>query len=1119
MRPPDGDFSSTYSHTMRRDVVTVPTLRCFCNCSLSCKSIVYIHSTFPYFILDPAEIPIDPQSYKSIDDYLFDVCKEIDNKTLIACSNYKIVPTQIVHEAKLVSAKNVYGYHDEEKPFIHISIYHDRYKSKIHTLCRRGHFFNTQITPYNLHFPHFQQFITDFKVYPLLETLVAKTKSYVRSSVLDRFSYSPFSSTNNALEIDISANDIINRYNFIDRAIPPLEMITSIASQPSSYSERHEPQLLKNAFMNAVTQVSMIEADADKDGSSFFKYYKAPIFESFEPAAQKILTQIQTQNSQNIYKEIALLPFALFNVAFVETLFVNKKLYLISLLLTEFNNGFSEPQKVIFCLLPSPEFSRPIFGARVFYSKNQTDLILKFCKFIEVTDPDFILSFENIRAGISPIINYKKLDTTKLLSRVISTSNDDEIRENDAAYSFAKSPLNGRLLFSTEKIIAKDFPYAYFSPSLLAEKELHFNFPDLDYEYLASPWTEEYSCSFEECVDHFLILNEINMKLLDKIDFFTKTSFFSLIYSTDFISALNRGSQFRVECILQRIGKANGFIFPSPDKQDVADMEPPKFIPLVFEPKAKFYDSPVSVFDFESLYPTVMISFNICFSTCLGPTNDTHKLGCFNYTPPSEITKFYTAPNDTRYVLKMQRLGLIPQMLSEVLQGRRAIKQILKTLEYGTRSYKSLDAAQLALKLVANVTYGYTSATFSGRMPCIDIADSIVSFGRQLMEDVIRAVPNEKVVYGDTDSLFINFPHLNRKQALQRSEDIIQQVNASLPPPIYLKFEKTYLKSFLVTKKRYTGLKVESMLDTPKLEVKGLEAIRRDNCDFVKNTMKDMLLSMFIDTNLTLLKNIYLNAIDQLNNPIYTQFIYSREIRLGSYRHEDRLPPAAAAAQRYFKLVKEHPVLGMRFPFLIQKGDGNVADKACHPLYAHSIDELYYKEQLDRALARIFSLAQIDIMSFSPIFKRLRNYYPQIKYEQIDINVSNKLLLNPPELQVNKIKSYICLYCQVCKVKLRNNTIHTLYCYSCGSSIDQTILIIIYRINYLSKQLFAIKKIYHLYYAPFEHTRSLHNDIFFKKDAIETELKTLFALLNHSTEKLSKLQHFGLDQDIELISD
>ena len=50
-----------------------------------------------------------------------------------------------------------------------------------------------------------------------------------------------------------------------------------------------------------------------------------------------------------------------------------------------------------------------------------------------------------------------------------------------------------------------------------------------------------------------------------------------------------------------------------------------------------------------------------------------------------------------------------------------------------------LDARQLSLKFIANVTYGYTGATFSGRMPAVEIADSIVQSGRETLEKVVSA--------------------------------------------------------------------------------------------------------------------------------------------------------------------------------------------------------------------------------------------------------------------------------------------------------------------------------------------------------------------------------------------
>ena len=53
---------------------------------------------------------------------------------------------------------------------------------------------------------------------------------------------------------------------------------------------------------------------------------------------------------------------------------------------------------------------------------------------------------------------------------------------------------------------------------------------------------------------------------------------------------------------------------------------------------------------------------------------------------------------------------------------------------------KILHSRQLGLKLIANVTYGYTSANFSGRMPCIDVGDSVVSKGRETLERAIKTI-------------------------------------------------------------------------------------------------------------------------------------------------------------------------------------------------------------------------------------------------------------------------------------------------------------------------------------------------------------------------------------------
>lgn len=152
---------------------------------------------------------------------------------------------------------------------------------------------------------------------------------------------------------------------------------------------------------------------------------------------------------------------------------------------------------------------------------------------------------------------------------------------------------------------------------------------------------------------------------------------------------------------------------------------------------------------------------------------------------------------------------------------------------------KILHSRQLGLKLMANVTYGYTAANFSGRMPCVEIGDSVVSKGRETLERAIKTVEsNEKwgcrVIYGDTDSMFVLVPGRCRNEAFKIGAEIAESVTQQNPFPVCLKLEKIYQPSILQTKKRYVGYMYESSnQSTATYEAKGIETVRRDGCPAV----------------------------------------------------------------------------------------------------------------------------------------------------------------------------------------------------------------------------------------------------------------------------------------------
>ncbi|KAG5651144.1 hypothetical protein H0H81_009716 [Sphagnurus paluster] len=343
---------------------------------------------------------------------------------------------------------------------------------------------------------------------------------------------------------------------------------------------------------------------------------------------------------------------------------------------------------------------------------------------------------------------------------------------------------------------------------------------------------------------YFLDRTNLLLEIIEGSDVITKTAEFARVFGVDFFSVISRGSQFKVESFMFRIAKPENFVLISPSKRDVANQNAAECIPLIMEPASGFYSSPLVVLDFQSLYPSIMIAYNYCYSTCLGRVKDfcgRNKLGVvdldlppgllrslsehiqsmYNVPIPTSLTYFFkVAPNGIIYVKPEVRKGLLGRMLVELIGTRVMVKQAMKGAKNDKSLQRILNARQLSLKYIANVTYGYTSANYSGRMPAVEIADSIVQSGRETLE---------KVVYGDTDSIFIYLLGRTKEQAFLIGNDIADTITAMNPSPIKLKFEKVYLPCVLMAKKRYVGFKYEHIdQEEPIFDAKGIETVRRD---------------------------------------------------------------------------------------------------------------------------------------------------------------------------------------------------------------------------------------------------------------------------------------------------
>jgi DNA polymerase zeta len=345
----------------------------------------------------------------------------------------------------------------------------------------------------------------------------------------------------------------------------------------------------------------------------------------------------------------------------------------------------------------------------------------------------------------------------------------------------------------------------------------------------------------------------------------------------------------------------------------------------------------VLVLDFQSLYPSVMIAYNYCYSTCLGRIvswRGQNKMGFMDFKREPQLLELVKdhiniAPNGMMYVKPEMRKSLLAKMLGEILETRVMVKSGMKQDKDDKTLQQLLNNRQLALKLLANVTYGYASASFSGRMPCSEIADSIVQTGRETLEKAIAIIhATEKwgaeVVYGDTDSLFIHLKGRTKDQAFTIGEEIAAAITAANPRPIKLKFEKVYHPCVLLAKKRYVGFKYEHRNQKePDFDAKGIETVRRDGTPAEQKIEEKALKLLFRTADLSQVKRYFQEQCAKImEGRISIQdFLFAKEVKLGTYSDRGAPPPGALiATKRMLADPRAEPQYGERVPYVVITG-------------------------------------------------------------------------------------------------------------------------------------------------------------------------------------------------------
>ncbi|KAJ0239082.1 DNA polymerase alpha catalytic subunit [Hirschfeldia incana] len=226
---------------------------------------------------------------------------------------------------------------------------------------------------------------------------------------------------------------------------------------------------------------------------------------------------------------------------------------------------------------------------------------------------------------------------------------------------------------------------------------------------------------------------------------------------------------------------------------------------LVLEPKKGLYDKFVLLLDFNSLYPSIIQEYNICFTTIPRSEDGVPRL-------PSSQTP-----------------GILPKLMEHLVSIRKSVK--LKMAKETGLKYWELDIRQQALKLTANSMYGCLGFSNS-RFYAKPLAELITLQGREILQRTVDLVQNHlnlEVIYGDTDSIMIHTGLDNIEEVKGIKTKVIQEVNKKYRC-LKIDCDGIYKKMLLLRKKKYAAVKLQFKdgKTCEDIERKGVDMVRRD---------------------------------------------------------------------------------------------------------------------------------------------------------------------------------------------------------------------------------------------------------------------------------------------------
>lgn len=588
--------------------------------------------------------------------------------------------------------------------------------------------------------------------------------------------------------------------------------------------------------------------------------------------------------------------------------------------------------------------------------KTEKALLVRFEEYLKEIDPDVItgwnifgfdLEYMLVRATywckLAPVWGRLCNSGIELVTKNLSSSalGNNELK---------MVPMKGRYVFDLYQDVKREHKLESYSLNNVAKKFLGDQKNDMPVSEIFRRYKEGSAKELGEVAEYCIKDTELPQDLMiflfqiqNQIEM-AKACWVPLSFLSE------RGQQIKVYSQMAYNAKKLNFILPT-FKYGSGSSDEGYQGATVLEAQTGAYYSPITALDFASLYPSIMRAHNLCYSTIvMNPKYDNLPGVVYEDFGPHRFAQNVSS--------------LLPSILTQLSLFRKKAKGQMKEVGEFDPLYKIYDARQLAFKVSMNSIYGFTGA-IKGMLPLVAIASSVTMQGRKMIEMTKECVEanfqGAKVRYGDTDSVMVEFDVQGRKgqdaidYSWEQGNKASKMCSKLFKAPNDLVLEKVYCPYFLYSKKRYAAkmyvMDKNGVVAFNKIDIKGLQVVRRDSCAFVRDSLMKLLEMILESSDPRPPIEFARKAARDLRNgdvPI-EQLLLSKKLA-ASYKV--KMPHVEVRDKMKARAPGTEPQQGDRVAFVIAKTSGTkMYEKAEDPkwLVDHKIPidyEYYFTNQL-----------------------------------------------------------------------------------------------------------------------------------------------------------------------------